>query len=138
MTQLTHIGPKRFFRALAIVGASGAAGTVLRDLLLKLQPAATATDWTTHLPWVLTSINLSGIYLVTRILIGPLRHHTFNSESRLFWVTGFFGGYTSYSSLFVTLGAIWHLSVPASIVTALVIISASIGVGALGLIGAKK
>jgi len=138
MTQLTHIGPKRFFRAVALVGVSGGVGAVVRDLLLKFQPTANAYDWTSHIPWVLTAINLSGIFLVTRILIGPLRHHTFNSESRLFWVTGFFGGYTSYSSLFVTLGAIWHLSVPASILTALVIIGASIAAGAAGVIGAKK
>jgi fluoride ion exporter CrcB/FEX len=138
MTQLTHIGPKRLFRALLLVGVSGGAGAVLRDLLLKFQPAANSYDWTSHIPYVLSAINLSGIYLVTRILIGPLREHTFNSETRLFWVTGFFGGYTSYSSIFVSLGAIWHLSVGASILTALVIVSASVLAGGLGLLGARK
>ena len=42
---------------------------------------------------------------------GTLRHHDPNDLARLVVVTGFFGGFTSYSGLFVDIANVWHLSV---------------------------
>jgi fluoride ion exporter CrcB/FEX len=103
--------PKQFIIAIFAVMAGGAVGTLSRDLLLKLEPVQTGTDWTTRIPWVLLSINLVGVLLATRMLRGPLRHRDPNDLSRLLIITGLFGGFTSYSSLFADLAAIWHLSI---------------------------
>jgi fluoride ion exporter CrcB/FEX len=103
--------PKQLVIAIFAVAAGGAVGTLSRDLLLKLEPVQTGTDWTTHIPWVLLSINLVGVLLATRMLRGPLRHHDPNDLTRLLIITGLFGGFTSYSSLFADLAAIWHLSI---------------------------
>ena len=108
--------PKRFVLALGAVLAGGGVGTVIRDLALKLQhiPAG-STDWTTQVPWVLLVINVLGVYVATWLLRTALRAHDPNDPWRLLLITGLLGGFTSYSSLFVSLGEIWHLSIPASV-----------------------
>jgi len=109
----------------------GAAGTILRDLLLKtnwldftpknewfrvdsLNGIATPvfpSNWTEYIPWMLLIINFVGVVLATALLAGPLRGHDPNNPTRLLAITGFFGGFTSYSGLFVDLAAVWHASV---------------------------
>lgn len=110
--------PKQLFLAILAVAGGGAVGTFLRDLLLKLQSTTSSTDWTAKIPWVLLVINVIGVYLATRLLRGPLRQHDPNDLTRLLVITGFFGGFTSYSSLFVALAAIWHLSIAGSLFVA--------------------
>ncbi len=112
--------------AVALVAGGGAVGTLARDLILRLQPNpervlrasatyATPEPWTSHVPWVLLGINFLGVYLAVVLLRGILRHHDPNDPMRLLLITGLLGGFTSYSSLYVSLGQIWHLSVLASV-----------------------
>ena len=111
-------------------------GTLARDLALRLQNTATPSlpssttyvssnvatfvrvthpSWSSHVPWVLLGINFIGVYAAVVLLRGILRHHDPNDPMRLLLITGLLGGFTSYSSLYVSLGEIWHLSVPASV-----------------------
>ena len=119
MDDTLTLTPRQFVRALGAVSLGGAAGTLLRDLLLRFQttPAA-STAWATQIPWVLLLINAVGVYVGTALLFGPLRHHGPNNTVRLVLITGFLGGFTSYSSLFVALAAIWHGSALASLAVA--------------------
>ena len=112
------LSPKRLTIAVLVVACGGAVGTTLRDLLLKWQPAPSGGDWTSRIPWILLTINVVGVYLATKLLRGALRHHDPNNLTRLLLITGLFGGFTSYSSLFVALAAIWHLSIAGSLLVA--------------------
>jgi fluoride ion exporter CrcB/FEX len=67
--------------------------------------------WPQEIPWALLAINFVGVYLATYLLRGPLRRRDPNEFSRVLIITGFFGGLTSYSGLFVALAAIWHVCV---------------------------
>ena len=111
--------PKQLAAAILVVLCGGAVGTLGRDLLLKWHSNSSGPDWTSRIPWMLLLINLVGVFLATRLLRGPLRHHDPNDLTRLLLITGLFGGFTSYSSLFVDLAAIWHLSVGGSLFVAL-------------------
>lgn len=132
MASLT-LTPRQFAKALAAVFVGGAIGTFLRDVVLKIDPVpkvsnvclghaifssggtvcpdGTAPVWWFHdVPWVLLVINVLGVYLATRLLRGALRGHDPNDLTRLFVVTGFFGGFTSYSSLFADVAPMWNSS----------------------------
>ena len=118
MADRTSLTPTELTRAIGAVVLGGAIGTLVRDLCLKLSPSVTASaSWTQRIPWVLLAINVLGVYGATWALRGPLHHREPNDLGRLVAITGFFGGFTSYSSLFVSLGAIWHLSVVGAIAT---------------------
>lgn len=121
--------PRQMALALFLVAIGGFVGTLARDLALRLQidatpvPRATATyglatSWTSHIPWVLLAINFVGVFVAVVLLRGPLRHHDPNDPTRLLLITGLLGGFTSYSSLYVSLGEIWHLSILASVAVA--------------------
>ena len=130
----TTLRPKQMALAVATVAVGGATGTFLRDLLLKLEPTSMSPDWVARIPWVLLVINLVGAFVATRLLRGLLRHHDPNNILRLLLITGLFGGFTSYSSLFVALAAIWHLSAAGSIFVALMAILSGVFAAWLGLI----
>ena len=118
MADRTSLTPLELVRAIGGVALGGALGTLARDLCLKWSPAVAAgASWTQHIPWVLLAINLVGVYGATWALRGPLRHREPNDSGRLVAITGFFGGFTSYSSLFVSLAVIWHLSVAGAVLT---------------------
>ncbi|MHB1087977.1 MAG: fluoride efflux transporter FluC [Acidimicrobiales bacterium] len=136
--------PKQFAIAIACVGISGGVGTLLRDVILRIDtthwylslvggsgsnPVAT---WYSQIPWTLMVINIVGVYLVASLLVGRLRAHDPNNLSRLMVVTGFFGGLTSYSSLFVSFDAIWHASKLAAVVIGSLAILSGVGAGWLG------
>ncbi len=139
------LSPKQFAVALGAVALGGAAGTVLRDLLTGLQhtpvprgsmtysniPAQ--TSWTSQIPWILLAINFTGVLIATRLLRGPLRQHDPNDPTRLLLITGFFGGFTSYSGLFVAFAAIWHLSIGGSFLVAVGAVVSGVLAGWLGL-----
>jgi fluoride ion exporter CrcB/FEX len=133
--------PKQFGLALLSVAFGGAIGTMLRDVLLKVNfstiPRGTAIystpSWTTDIPWMLLIINTIGVYIATDLLRHRLHRHDPNSPLRLILVTGFLGGLTSYSGLFVDLAAIWHLSIGGCLLTAAGAILAGIFAGWLGL-----
>jgi len=138
MNTRREVTPKMFLTSISVVALGGFVGTIIRDLLMKLQPASNQLTWVSHIPWVLAAINLSGIYIATRLLVGPLRDNHFDNPVRLLLITGLLGGYTSYSAIFVTLSGIWHLSVGAAFLTFSCLFILSLVSGWLGLKGAKE
>jgi fluoride ion exporter CrcB/FEX len=106
---------------------------MVRDLLLKIQPTPKGVDWTSRIPWVLLVINVVGVLLATRLLRGPLRHRDPNDLARLLIITGLFGGFTSYSSLFVDLAGIWHLSIAGGVFVAILALLSGVFAAWLGL-----
>jgi fluoride ion exporter CrcB/FEX len=133
--------PKQLGLAMLFVALGGALGTLVRDLLLKINlyaiPRGSAvypsTDWTHQIPWVLLIINTVGVYIATDLLRHRLKHHDPNDPMRLVLVTGFLGGLTSYSGLFVDLAAIWHLTIGGCLLVTVGAIAAGLFAGALGL-----
>ena len=93
------------------------------------------SGWASRVPWILALVNIVGVYLATVALRGPLVHRDPNDITRLVMITGFFGGFTSYSSLYVSFGAIWHVSVPGALLTAL---SAVLGGVVAAVLGARS
>ncbi|MDE3030728.1 MAG: CrcB family protein [Acidobacteriota bacterium] len=132
------IRPHAFALMVGSVALGGAAGTLLRDLALRADTASWYVDlvgrsgWAVRVPWILMAINLVGVYFATLALRGPLQRHDANNLTRLLIITGFFGGFTSYSSLFVSLGAIWHVSVVGAILTTTLTVLAGVGFAWLG------
>lgn len=72
-------------------------------------------------------INFVGVYIVAALLVGRLRAHDPNNLARLTIVTGFFGGFTSYSTLFVSLAAMWQSSRLGAIAVGLIAIMSGVG-----------
>ncbi len=120
----TSLSPRQFVLALIMVASGGAFGTLLRDLLSKIDdhqrqftgwtgyaPLQLQKSWIYYVPWVLLTINFVGVFVATRLLRGRLRGHDPNDPIRLLLITGFFGGLTSYSGLFVDLSVLWHYSI---------------------------
>jgi fluoride ion exporter CrcB/FEX len=135
------LSPKQLGIAMLFVAFGGAMGTLIRDLLLKLNlhdiPRGIAvypsTDWTHQIPWVLLAINTVGVFVATDLLRHRLTHHDPNDPMRLVLVTGFLGGFTSYSGLFVALAAIWHLTIGGCLLVAVGAILSGLFAGMLGL-----
>jgi fluoride ion exporter CrcB/FEX len=128
--------PRQLAAAAGVVALGGAIGTLLRDLAVRVQPAASASrDWVAHVPWVLLAINFLGAYVATWLLRGPLRAHDPNDRWRLVAVTGFFGGLTSYSGLFVGVADVWHRCAGGGLVVALGAVASGVVAAGLGLVG---
>ena len=125
MAPHTTLTPRQLTLAIVVVATGGALGTLLRDLALRINSThwyislVGATGWASRVPWILGIINVVGVYFATAALRGPLVRHDPNHLTRLVVITGFFGGFTSYSSLYVSLGAIWHVSVPGALLAGL-------------------
>ena len=138
MAPPTTLTPRQLTLAVVVVAAGGALGTLLRALALDLDSArwyvalVGATGWASRVPWILAVINVVGVYFATHALRGPLVRHDPNHLTRLVVITGFFGGFTSYSSLYVALGAIWHVSVVGALLTAVAAVASGIGAAWLG------
>ena len=136
--------PKRFIIAVLSVGLTGAIGTLLRDLALRLEtthwyeslvgsaPIGATASWYSQIPWILMIINVVGVYIAASLLVGRLRAHDPNNLSRLAVITGFFGGLTSYSSLFVSLAAMWHGSKLGAVGVGLLALISGVSAGWLG------
>ncbi len=147
MTVAQTLKPSQLVRSLGVVAGGGAAGTLLRDLLVKLDQAgrpsrfvlsgaqlvAVPPSWVSLIPWTLLSVNLVGVYLATRLLRGVLRHRDPNDLGRLVLITGFLGGFTTYSGLFVALAAIWHQSAVGALLVGLGAVTGGVGAAWLGL-----
>ena len=120
------------------VALGGAVGTLLRDLTLRIDDttwfhAAVGTHgWASRVPWVLMVINLVGVYLATFTLRVPLARHDPNNVTRLLIITGFFGGFTSYSTLYISLGSIWHVSVAGALLTITAAVAGGVAAAWLG------
>jgi CrcB protein len=135
------LSPKQLGLAMLFVALGGAAGTLIRDLLLKINLYAIprgstvypSTDWTLQIPWVLLAINTVGVYVATDLLRHHLKHHDPNAPMRLILITGFLGGLTSYSGLFVDLAGIWHLTIGGCLLVTVGAILSGLFAGVLGL-----
>jgi len=135
------LSPKQLGLAVLTVALGGAVGTLIRDLVLKINlyavPRGTATypspDWTHQIPWVLLAINTVGVYVATDLLRHRLKHHDPNDPLRLLMITGFLGGLTSYSGLFVDLAAIWHLTIGGCLLVTAGALLSGLFAGMLGL-----
>jgi len=128
--------PRQLATAVAVVALGGAVGTLLRDVALRVQPAANASnDWVAHVPWVLLVLNVLGAYSATWLLRGPLRAHDPNDRWRLVAVTGFFGGLTSYSGLLTGVADVWHRCAGGGLVVALGGVASGVAAAGLGLAG---
>jgi fluoride ion exporter CrcB/FEX len=106
--------PRQLVFAIFATAAGGFVGTLLRAWLTGLEHLPNASGvvtWPQEIPWALLAINFVGVYFATFLLSGPLRRRDPNDLSRVLIITGFFGGLTSYSGLFVALAAIWHVCV---------------------------
>ena len=138
MAPHTTLTPRQLLIAVVVVAAGGAVGTLLRDLALRIDTThwfiqiVGATGWASRVPWVLALVNIVGVYLATVALRGPLVRHDPNNLTRLVIITGFFGGFTSYSSLYVSLGTIWHVSVLGALFTALLAVLSGVVAAWLG------
>ncbi len=125
MSPHTTLTPRQLMLAVVVVAAGGGVGTLLRDLALRIDTThwygqfVGTSGWASRVPWILAIINVIGVYFATLALKGPLARHDPNNLTRLVVITGFFGGFTSYSSLYTALGSIWHVSVPGALLTAL-------------------
>jgi fluoride ion exporter CrcB/FEX len=135
------LSPKQLGLAMLFVSLGGAVGTFIRDVLLKINlygiprgsAVYTTPDWTHQIPWVLLSINTIGVFVATDLLRHRLKHHDPNAPMRLLLVTGFLGGLTSYSGLFVNLAAIWHLTIGGCLLVTAGAILSGLFAGMLGL-----
>ncbi|MGC2168966.1 MAG: CrcB family protein [Acidimicrobiales bacterium] len=129
--------PRRLGLALSSTVAGGFVGTLLRAWLTGLEHLPSphgAVTWPQEIPWVLLVINFAGVYLATRLLRGPLRHRDPNDLARVLVITGFFGGLTSYSGLFVDLAAIWHVCVGGCLLVTFGAIVSGVVAAGLGLL----
>jgi len=127
--------------ALSSAALGGFVGTMARDLLTGMEHLPTPSSsisWPHEIPWVLLAINFVGVFLATRLLRGPLRHHDPNDRTRILIITGFFGGLTSYSGLFVDFAAIWHVSPQGCFFVAVGAILSGVVAGWLGLIRSAR
>lgn len=129
------LSPRQLGVAVLVVAAGGALGTLLRDLLTRLEPPTTSSDWVAHVPWVLLAINVVGAYAATWLLRGPLRQHDPNDRWRLVVITGFLGGLTSYSGLFAEVAAVWHRCPGGGLLVALGGVVSGVAAAGLGLLG---
>lgn len=138
MAPHTSLSPRQLSLAVLVVAGGGALGTLLRDLSLRIGSThwyaslVGVTGWASRVPWILGLVNVVGVYLATRALRGPLAHHDPNDLTRLVVITGFFGGFTSYSSLYVSFGAIWHVSVLGAVLAGLVAVLSGVVAAWLG------
>ena len=138
MAPYTTLTPRQLAVAILVVAAGGAVGTLLRDLALRIdsshwyEQVVGTSGWASRVPWILALINVVGVYFATVTLQGPLVRHDPNNLTRLVIITGFFGGFTSYSSLYVSLGSIWHVSVLGALLAALTAVLSGVAAAWLG------
>ena len=76
-------------QSLLLVGAGGAAGSMLRFILQKYL--------NTNFPYGTLLVNFMGCLLIG-ILLGMITKNHLNEQGRLILVTGFCGGFTTFSA----------------------------------------
>lgn len=133
MRATISLNPRQLALAVSSVALGGAAGTLARDLALKLQPVASGTSWVAYVPWVLLGLNAAGVYVATWLLRGRLHHHDPNDPTRLLLVTGLLGGFTSFSSLFADVAVVWHHSAGGGLLVVVGAVASGVAAAELGL-----
>ncbi len=140
------------------VVVGGALGTLIRALILQatqntgtwrvvtprgLSHVAEAeqmllSSWFLRVPFSLIAVNTVGVFVATWLLAGPFRGRSPDFKGRLLLVTGFLGGFTSYSSLFVDLAWMKQSSWIAAAVTLVGAMALGIGSATMGLKVARR
>lgn len=140
MSAHVTLRPRQLALAAVVAASGGFVGTLLRTWLTGLEhlpsPNGSVT-WPQEIPWALLAINFVGVYVATYLLAGPLRRRDPNEMSRILIITGFFGGLTSYSGLYVNLAAIWHVCVGGFFAVILGALVSGVLAGWLGLQGRR-
>lgn len=117
MPDRTTLPPRQLLIGMAAVVTGGACGTGLRYAAVSLEPHPSSGSWLTHVPYFLLVLNVIGVCGATWALRRPLHHREPNDRWRLLVITGFFGGFTSYSSLVLALAGLWRLSALGALAT---------------------
>jgi fluoride ion exporter CrcB/FEX len=133
--------PREFVMALSSAALGGFVGTLLRDIFTSLEHLPTLSahvSWPQEIPWALLALNFVGAFLATRLLRGPLRGHDSNDRTRILIITGFFGGLTSYSGLFVSFATLWHVCVGGCLLVAAGAVVSGVVAGWLGLLHHRR
>jgi fluoride ion exporter CrcB/FEX len=131
------LAPRRLMVTVVCALLAGAAGTLVRYWLTGLEtfpsPRAVGVSWGQLVPWWLLAINAAGAFLATFILWGHLHQRDPNDLPRVIVITGLLGGLTSYSSLYVDLGNVWHVSALGGLLVSAGALASGLGAAALGL-----
>ncbi len=110
--------------ALLLVAAGGAAGSVARYLVSLLALSQLGAGF----PWGTLAVNVAG-----SALIGLAAGAGLQGEARLLLVTGFLGGFTTFSAFSLETAALAERAPP----LAALYVLASVGLGALAFWGAQ-
>ncbi|MBQ9591364.1 MAG: fluoride efflux transporter CrcB [Paludibacteraceae bacterium] len=78
------------FRSLLLVALGGALGSACRFLVSKCLPSSS-------FPWATLFVNLSGAFIIG-LLLGLVARNSLSSPLRLLLITGFCGGFTTFST----------------------------------------
>lgn len=81
------------WKEILLVGLGGGAGSILRYLTSLVFKKISTSDF----PWATLIVNITGCLLIG-ILIGFFGKHLLNPNLKLLFVTGFCGGYTTFSA----------------------------------------
>ncbi len=115
-----YVTPRAMLAGILTVATGGFLGSMLRGWLTTTRYPAHGFSTMGYsvariVPWALLTVNAVGVYFAVLLLGRIFKKQSFLDPMRLFCITGFLGGLTSYSGLFVALYAIWQVSVLTSI-----------------------
>lgn len=82
------------WRTMLLIGIGGGAGSILRFLISQVVSRYLSTPF----PWGTFAVNVIGSFLAGLILSTFHQHTNHASEWRLFLMTGFCGGFTTFSA----------------------------------------
>jgi CrcB protein len=85
------------------VAIGGALGSVTRYGVALLLPATAG-----RFPWATFCVNLVGSFLIGVAFVLIVQKHTFVPELRLWLMTGFLGGFTTFSSFSLETLQLWQ------------------------------
>jgi fluoride ion exporter CrcB/FEX len=109
-----YMTPRAILAGVLAVGLGGFLGSLLRVWLTQPGDRSHGVGFQTSsvlhmVPWSLLGVNALGVALAVYLLRRLFSHQSFLDPTRLFLVTGFLGGLTSYSGLLVSVYAIWQV-----------------------------
>ncbi|MDR1633038.1 MAG: fluoride efflux transporter CrcB [Dysgonamonadaceae bacterium] len=79
-------------KQLILVGLGGGIGSIMRFLVSKIPFAQSS------FPWATFAVNIAGCFLIGLLIGLSVRHQILDADMRLLLVTGFCGGFTTFST----------------------------------------
>jgi CrcB protein len=79
-------------KQILLVGLGGSVGSILRFLVSKITYTQSSFPWTTFI------VNLAGCFLIGLLTGLAVKHQFLDANMRLLLVTGFCGGFTTFSA----------------------------------------